>query len=137
MRLAEDPLMRDEAGMAGVSTIAMARFQSFADLAEKHKLSLLVGLITGWMSGRLFVPPAFERVNVLTDPIALKWQARFVRYFVRIFKHHSAILAWDLGNECNVMASVSANEAAWVWTSEFKPCRLLSILAMFRNPNQG
>lgn len=117
MRLGEAPLMKDEAGLAGVSTMAVARFAHFADMAEKHNLRLLVGLVTGWMSGRLFVPPAFEKVNVLTDPVAVKWQVRFVRYFVRTFKSHPAILAWDLGNECNVMAPVPSSEAAWVWTA--------------------
>ncbi len=117
LRLGEMPLAHDEAGSAGVSCEAMEHFADFADLAEKYGLRLLVGLITGWMSGRLFVPPAFEKVNVLTDPVAIKWQMRFVRYFVRRFKTHSAILAWDLGNECNVMGSVPSSEAAWVWTS--------------------
>ena len=39
----------------------MERFADFADLAEKHGLKLIVGLLTGWMSGRLFVPPALRR----------------------------------------------------------------------------
>ncbi len=117
LRMGETPLAHDEAGAAGVSPRMMQRFADFADMAERYKLRLLVGLVTGWMSGRLFVPPAFEKINVLTDPVAIKWQSRFVRYFVRKNKTHAAILAWDLGNECNVMGSVPSNEAAWVWTS--------------------
>ncbi len=116
-RLSEDPLPDDETGQAGVSAEALARFQTFADLAEKHGLKLIVGLLTGWMSGRLFVPPALEGLNVLTDPIAIQWEMRFVRCFVRRFKTHPAIAAWDLGNECNVMASVPNPEAAWTWVS--------------------
>ncbi len=115
-RLGEAPLAFDEAGQAGVSAAAMGHFAEFADLAEKNGLKLIVGLVTGWMSGRLFTPPAFERLNVLTDPTVIMWQVRFVRYFVRSFKQHPAILAWDLGNECNCMAAVSRPQA-WVWTS--------------------
>ncbi len=111
------PLPDTESGRAGVSDLAMERFQVFADLAEKYHLKLIVGLITGWMSGRLFVPPAFEGLNVLTDPAALKWETRFVRHFVRRFKDHPAVAAWDLGNECNVMARVPSPEAAWAWGS--------------------
>ncbi len=74
-----------------------------------------MGLITGWMSGRLHVPPALERRNVLTDPVAIQWQVRFVRAFVRRFREHAAILAWDLGNECNCMAEAGTREAAWAW----------------------
>jgi hypothetical protein len=116
-RLGEDPLPDTDAGRAGVSEEMANRFEIMADLAEKYKLKLVVGLLTGWMSGRLFVPPALEGLNVLTDPAALMWETRFVRYFVRRFKNHPAITAWDLGNECNVMAPVPSPEAAWAWAS--------------------
>lgn len=116
-RLGEAPLPDDEIGRAGLSPVMLKRFQAFADLAEQHQLKLVVGLLTGWMSGRLFVPPALEGLNVLTDPTALVWETRFVRTFVRQFKDHPAIQAWDLGNECNVMASVPSREAAWAWAS--------------------
>ncbi len=101
---------------AGVDEEAMNHFSFIADTAEKHGLSLVVGLVTGWMSGRLFVPPAFERLNCLTDPLALKWQIRFVRHFVKNFKDYPAIIAWDLGNECNCIGLVDSPEAAWNWT---------------------
>ncbi len=116
-RLGEEPLPADDAGQAGVSPVAIQRFAEFIQLADRYGLKIIVGLITGWMSGRLFVPPAFEGLNVLTDPSAIQWQVRFVRYFVRRFKDEPAILAWDLGNECNVMAQVPSRQAAWVWTN--------------------
>ncbi len=116
-RFSEDPLPDSDSGQAGVSEAALARFREFADLAEKHGLQLIVGLLTGWMSGRLYVPPALDGLNVLTDPIAIQWETRFVRCFVRRFKNHPAIAAWDLGNECNVMASVPNPQAAWAWVS--------------------
>ena len=61
-------------------------------------MKLIVGLVTGWMSGRWFVPPAIEGRNVLTDPMAIMWQVRMVRHLVRTFKDAPALLAWDLGN---------------------------------------
>lgn len=114
-RLGEEPLANDEFGRAGLSKVAMAHFAEFLVLAKRHQLKLIVGLITGWMSGRLFVPPAFERCNVITDPEALMWQVRLVRCFVRHFVTSKSILAWDLGNECNCMGAAS-REAAWLWT---------------------
>ncbi len=102
---------------AGLSLEALSRFRAFTELAEKFHLKLIVGLLTGWMSGRLFVPPALEGRNVLTDPTAILWETRFVRHFVRRFKDSPTILAWDLGNECNVMAPVPGHAAAWAWTS--------------------
>ncbi|MHB0998379.1 MAG: glycoside hydrolase 5 family protein [Armatimonadota bacterium] len=107
----------NDAGRAGVSEEAMARFAEFVRIAEKHGLRLVVGLITGWMSGRLFVPPALEGKNILTDPLAIMWQVRFVRHFVSSFLDSAAIIAWDLGNECNCMGSVPNRESAYVWTA--------------------
>ena len=116
-RFGEAPLPPDELGQAGVSAEMLDRFAAFADLAQANGLKLLVGLVTGWMSGRLFVPPALEGLNVLTDPTAIMWQVRLVRTLVRRFRTHPAIAGWDLGNECNCMAPVPGPEAAWVWTA--------------------
>ncbi len=117
IRHGEEPLPETEAGRAGVSAEMMLRFAEFTRLAARYNLKLIVGLLTGWMSGRLFVPPALEGRNVLTDPVALLWETRFVQYFARQFKDDPAIAAWDLGNECNCMARVPGHEAAWAWTA--------------------
>lgn len=117
LRFGEKPLPASEAGRAGVSEEAMEHFRFLADQAGANGLQLIVGLVTGWMSGRLFVPPAFEGLNVLRDPLAIQWQVRFVRYFVKSFCDHPGIVAWDLGNECNCLAQLETREQAWVWTS--------------------
>jgi len=117
MRLGEDPLPHTEAGRAGVSQEMADRFEVFCDLAQKHGIKLIVGLITGWMSGRYHVPEPFETVNVLRDPQAIKWQIKFVRYMVSRFRTHKAIVAWDLGNECNCLGPLSKSEEGYVWVS--------------------
>ena len=113
----EIPLPDTSTGKAGVAEEMLERFQVFADLCQEHDIQLIVGLLTGWMSGRLFVPPALEGRNVLTDPVCLMWEIRFVDCFVRRFKKHPAIYAWDLGNECNCMAPVVNREAAYTWSA--------------------
>ena len=117
IRLGDQPLGDDETGRAGLSAEMLARFGVFLNLAHAQGLKLIVGLLTGWMSGRLFLPPALEKINVLTDPRAILWELRFVRAFVRRFRHHPAVLAWDLGNECNCMAEVPTHAAAAAWTA--------------------
>ena len=94
---------------------ALARFDSFCGIAEKHGVKLLVSLVTGWMSGRLFAPRIVENLNLLTDPEAVMWETRFVRAFVRRMKRHGTIVAWDLGNECNCMGEVGNQAQAWNW----------------------
>ena len=98
----------------GVDPVMIARFREFCDIAERNGMKLIVGLVTGWMSGRQFVPPVFERRNVLTDPEAMMWQARFVKRFVRELRDHAAIAAWDFGNECNCMGAKDQS-AFYVW----------------------
>lgn len=99
---------------AAVDDEMVERFRFMCKAAEKRGLKLIVGLVTGWMSGRLFAPTALERKNLLTDSEARMWQVRYVRHLVRALKNEPSIAAWDLGNECNCMAQASASEL-WNW----------------------
>jgi hypothetical protein len=115
-RFGENPLPDTQAGQAGISVEMMERFAELIRLAEKYHFKLIVSLLAGWMSGRLFVPSALEGRNIITDPLAVMWQVRFVRYFVRYFKNSQAIIAWEPGNECNCLAQAN-REQAWLWNS--------------------
>jgi hypothetical protein len=115
-RHGEAPLPDDDCGQAGLSAEMLDRFAHFLDLAEKHELKLIVGLVTGWMSGRLHLPPAFERLNPLTDARVIRWELRMIRHFVHRFKDHPAVAGWDLGNECNCMGQAN-REQAFIWTA--------------------
>lgn len=119
MRWGEEPLSDDEFGRAGVDPVMVERFRLLAKLAGEHGIRLIVGLVTGWMSGRMHVPPAFAGVNVITDPDAVRWEVRMVRLLVRKLADLPSIAAWDLGNECNCMAPVERENgsAAWVWSN--------------------
>lgn len=103
-------------GEDGVSQEMLRRFRVMAHLAHQQGISLIVGLVTGWMSGRLFVPPALEHLNPLTDPISIQWQVRLVRTLVESFRDLPAVRAWDLGNECNCLGPATREEA-YVWTA--------------------
>lgn len=117
IRFKDSPLPKTGPGKDGISVEALSYFKEFADLAYKHNIKLVVGLVTGWMSGQLFVPQALEGKDILTDPTSIMWQVKLVRTMVHEFKYHPAILAWDLGNECNVMDQVPSSQAAYVWTA--------------------
>jgi hypothetical protein len=69
------------------------------------------------MSGQLYVPPALEGKCILTDAESLTWQQKFVTTFVNRLKKYPAIIAWDFGNECNVMEKISDHYQAFVWSS--------------------
>ncbi len=116
-RMGESPLPHTEAGRVGVDEVMVSRFQRFCDLAQTYGIKLIVGLVTGWMSGRMFMPEAFAGRNLISDPLVVRWQIRFIRYMVRRFKSHPAISAWDLGNECNCMGEVDT-DVAFCWASQ-------------------
>ncbi len=96
--------------------IMLDRFGRFCDLCESFGIRLIVGLLTGWMSGRVFVPPALLGKSLHTDPTALLFEQRFVRGMVTRFRDHKAIYAWDLGNECNCFGQVPDEAAATCWS---------------------
>lgn len=116
-RIGEERLPDTDAGRAGMSDLMLERFKQFTEIANRHGLKIIVGLITGWMSGRLFVPPALRGKPILSDHDSIRWQIRFVKHFIKELKNYSSIIAWDLGNECNVMENVGKREDAYVWTA--------------------
>jgi len=115
--MGEDCLPDTPAGRAGVSEEACEKFEIFCNLAEKYHLKLIVALITGHMSFRLYTPPAFEGRPILSDPTVMKWQRRFIKYFVQRFHFMPAIVGWDLGNEVNSLPGLDGKhpDTFYVW----------------------
>ena len=99
----------------GLDPVMMNRFRKTADLAVKYDLKLIVGLLTGWMSGALFIPPALADKNLFTHPDALYLETLFLRGFVSEMKDHPAIIAWEPGNECNCLSPCSDPIVSWNW----------------------
>lgn len=119
--LGDAPLDRKSPeGLAGVDPVMIERFAEFVLLAKQYDMQLIVPLITGWMSGRMFFPPAFADRNPISDYETVKWELRFVRYFVNRFKACDNIAAWEAGNETNVMSFADAGYQQgnyYVWLS--------------------
>lgn len=117
--MGENCLPDTPAGRAGVSEEACQKFTLFCDLAEKYSLKLIVALITGHMSFRTYAPPAFEGRQLLSDPTVMKWQRRFIKYFVGRFKSMPSIVGWDLGNEVNNLPGLEGKhpDTFYTWCS--------------------
>ncbi len=95
--------------------VMLERFEVFCNICEEFGLKLIVGLVTGWMSLRLFIPPALYGKNLISDPIALHFEQLLVMGIVERFKHNKAIYAWDHGNECGCLGPVDDHFAAASW----------------------
>ncbi len=101
----------------GIDEDMMQKFEKMLDIAEKYGIMIIPSILTGWMSGRLFVPSALEGLNLLKDPFAIYWEVKFVKAFVTRFKNHPAVGAWCIGNECNCMGVADTKEEAWLWVN--------------------
>lgn len=93
----------------------MDRFSVFLDICEEYNLKLIVAILTGWMSGRLFAPRILEEKNLYTDSLALRLEQKFIKAIVSSFKNRKCIIAWGIGNECNCLGTADRDEAA-AWT---------------------
>ena len=101
----------------GLDAKQMQNFSVMLTLAEKYHLKVIVALITGWMSGGMFVPPFLQGEDLIASPKALVWECRFIREFVQAFKDSKAIIAWEPGNECNAMSFDSTEDQNELWLS--------------------
>lgn len=111
------PLPDTPCGRDGVDEQMVQRFRTLATIAAEHRLELIVGLVTGWMSGQLFLPQAFAGLDPLRSPLSIKWQIRLVRCLVRELRDLPAIAVWEPGNESNCMGEIATPEEAWNWTN--------------------
>ncbi len=101
----------------GVDENQIKNFRTFASIAKKHGIKLVVAVVTGWMSGRLFAPPALDGKNHITDSESLMWQRKFIKGFVEGVKGCDNIIAWELGNESNCLGNASSRADAYNWTA--------------------
>lgn len=99
-----------------LSEVMISRFEKFCDLANKYNIKLIVGLLTGWMSGKLYIPTVLNGKNLFSDSTALRFEHYFIEGFVSRFKDRKEIIAWDLGNECNCMSSADSADTAYSWS---------------------
>lgn len=100
-----------------ISDEMLKRLGLLLDICLENHVLVIVGLLTGWMSGRLFIPSILYGKNLYKDSTALLFEQRLIAGIVTTFCNHEAILAWDLGNECNCMSNCETEEEALNWTA--------------------
>ena len=109
----EKPLANED----GIDENMIERFREFAGICAEYGIRLIVSILTGWMSGRLFIPRVLIGKNVMTDPNALMWTNRFIRGFVSRVRDLPNIVMWDLGNECNCLGDTGSGAQSYAWTA--------------------
>lgn len=101
----------------GIDPIMIARFRRFAEIAADFGMELSVSILTGWMSGRMFTPPALEGKDLISDHEVRRWTDKYVKGIVSELKDIENIVIWDIGNECNCLEKVKDRHLAYEWTA--------------------
>lgn len=117
----------------------LERLRQVLDLAHMDGLQVIVTLFTGHMSGVNWLPlwlldgeresdPRFRLIaggravkgrlrDLYEDPLALEAQVRMLEAAAQALQDHPALLAWDLGNEPDLVLRPRTPEAAARWLS--------------------
>nr|HPM35192.1 glycoside hydrolase family 2 TIM barrel-domain containing protein [Spirochaetota bacterium] len=118
-----------------ISSKALSDLETVFEIAEKHSLKLDVTFFTGHMSGPNWAPGwslegsplAGARklvcggqivnssyLNPFHNPLMISAEKKLITEVVSIFKDHSALYMWNLGNEPDLF-SINNNESATDW----------------------
>ena len=114
MRVDEKPsLMWDYE--SGLHPERLADFKILLDILQKNDMKVIVSFVTGWMSGRRFVPDAFLERDLVSDPEVVLWQCRFIADMIGEIKDYDNIIAWEPGNECNCLTTSATEYECELW----------------------
>lgn len=113
-RVADKPLLAYKYE-SGLSEEKLTQIKFLLETAKKNNIKVIVSFITGWMSGRLFLPPALKEKDVIGDAEAILWECKFIRDLIGEIKDYDNIIAWEPGNECNCLDSGSAEAECELW----------------------
>jgi endo-1,4-beta-mannosidase len=120
IRTEERPLLYEKFPESGLSERQVENFKFLLETAKKHNVKVIVAFITGWMSGRLFLPEALNGMNLISDPEAILWQRAFIKDMISEIKHYDNIIAWELGNECNCLDYQVNEKETELWISSIE-----------------
>ncbi len=93
----------------------LEKFHIFCGICEEYDMKLIVGLLTGWMSGRTFTPPALYGRNLGEDPICQYFEQLYIMGLVENLKDEKVIYAWDHGNETGCLGGISSAFSGTAW----------------------
>ena len=92
-RVGDKPIIMERDNESGISYECVENFKILLETAQTYNIKVVVALLTGWMSGRLFAPEILKGKNLITDPEAILWEKRFVKEFIAQVKNYENIIA--------------------------------------------
>jgi hypothetical protein len=114
-RVSDKVMLEETFPKSGLSLQKLNEFKKMLDIAKECGMKVIVAFITGWMSGRRFVPEALRGKDVIVDPTAILWECRFIKDMISELKHYDNIIAWEPGNECNCLSYEANDSQSELW----------------------
>ena len=103
---------------AGVCEIMMYRLETVLNLCKKHSLRAVITVFADFENDTNAVPQLFADKNIYTNPLALMWEQRYIKYLVTRFKDHPALCGWCTDNFYKASSSIKGDTAAQEsWTA--------------------
>ena len=115
MRVNDRVMLEQAFPESGLSEEKLEQFKKMLDIAKECNMKVIVSFITGWMSGRRFIPEALRGKDVIADPTAIMWECRFIKDMITQIKHYDNIIAWEPGNECSCLSHDVTPEQSELW----------------------
>lgn len=114
IRVNEKPLLKQKFA-SGLSEEKLEQFKFLLDCAKDNNMKVIVSFLTGWMSGRYFIPDALKGKNLITDPECIIYECMFIKDMISELKGYDNIIAWEPGNECNCLSYQVTKEQCKLW----------------------
>jgi hypothetical protein len=84
---------------------AVGQIIELFNLALKHKISVQLSFLSGWMSGFTFLPEWADG-NIFTDAKIIEGEKFLITELAGKLKNHQALQGYDFGNELNVLVDL-------------------------------
>ena len=102
----------------GVCTVMADRLEKVMDLCFKYGFKAELVILTCIVNNENCVPEALQGKNIFTDPVALMWEQKFIKYIVTRFAPHPALGGWSIGNGYSALYNINSQTAAqYSWTA--------------------
>lgn len=115
MRKDEEALIYQKYPDSGLDETQVENMRHLLSVAKNNGINVILSIITGWMSGRKFVPTAFIGRDLIKDAEVMLYECAFVKDLISAVKDFDNIIAYEPGNETNCLSYDITDYEATLW----------------------
>ena len=104
-RVHDVPMQLTKYPESGLDEKQVENMKDFLSRAQKYNIKIILSFLTGWMSGRKFVPRAFTNRNLIADEEVVMLECNFIRDLINEVKDFDCIIGYEPGNETSCLGN--------------------------------